>query len=99
MKIKIEIEDAVFAATLTKEFSPRTVEKIEAVLPIESEAKKWGDEIYFDVLVEMEEENAKEFVSKGYLGYWPAGKALCIFYGKKPISESVEKIKPASAVN
>ncbi len=101
MKIKIEIEigDEEFTATLTKEFSPKTMEKIVEALPIESEAKEWGDEIYFDIPVDMGEENAKEFVSKGDIGYWPAGQALCIFYGKTPISESEERIKPASAVN
>ncbi|MBN1763168.1 MAG: hypothetical protein JW878_08875 [Methanomicrobia archaeon] len=31
--------------------------------------------------------------------YWPAGRTLCIFYGKTPISESEEEIKPASAIN
>ncbi|RJS72852.1 MAG: hypothetical protein CW694_01750 [Candidatus Syntrophoarchaeum sp. WYZ-LMO15] len=36
----------------TKELSPKTVEKIVGSLPIESEVKKWGDEIYFDVPVE-----------------------------------------------
>ena len=99
MKIKIEIGDEEFKATLTKRLSPKTVEKIVEALPIESEAKEWGDEIYFDIPVDMGEENAKEFVSKGDIGYWPAGKALCIFYGKTPISESEEKIRPASAVN
>lgn len=47
MKIKIEIGDEVFKATLTKDFSPKTVEKIVEALPIESEAREWGDEIYF----------------------------------------------------
>lgn len=99
MKIRIEIGEEVFAATLTMEFSPKTVEAIVEALPIESEALEWGDEIYFDIPVDMGEENAKELVSKGDIGYWPAGNALCLFYGKTPISESEEKIKPASAVN
>jgi len=99
MKIKIEIEGEVFAATFTKEFSPKTVEKIVAALPIESDVMVWGDEVYFNVPVDMEEENAKETVSKGDLGYWPVGRTLCIFYGKTPISESDEEIRPASAVN
>ena len=99
MKIKIEIEGAVFEALLTGDFAPQTVEKIVDSLPIESEVMVWGDEVYFDVPVEMGEENAKETVSKGDLGYWPAGNTLCIFYGKTPISESEEKIRPASAVN
>jgi len=99
MKIRIEIEEEVFAATLTNEFSPKTVEKIVESLPIESEVMTWGDEVYFDVPVDMGEENVKESVSKGDIGYWPAGNALCIFYGKTPLSESDEDIIPASAVN
>ena len=99
MKIKIDIEGEVFEALLTGEFAPKTVAKIVAALPIESEVMTWGDEVYFDIPVDMEEENAKETVSKGDLGYWPAGNTLCIFYGKTPISESEEIIRPASAVN
>ncbi len=101
IKITIEIEEEVFAATLTKDFSPETVEKIvdSLPIPIESEVMTWGDEMYFDVPVEMGEENAKETVSKGDVGYWPEGKTLCIFYGKTPLSESEENIIPASAVN
>ena len=99
MKLKIELEGEVFDATLTKDFSPKTVEKIIESLPIESEVMIWGDEVYFDVPVAMDEENAQDSVSKGDIGYWPAGRTLCIFYGKTPISESEETIKPASAVN
>jgi len=52
MEIKVEIGGEEFKIALTKEFSPKTVEKIVESLPIESEVKKWGDEIYFDVPVE-----------------------------------------------
>ena len=99
MRIKIELEGAVFAASFTDEFSPQTVEKIVEALPIESEVMTWGDEIYFDIPVDMGEENAKELVSKGDIGYWPAGNTLCIFYGKTPMSKSEDEIIPASAVN
>jgi hypothetical protein len=99
MKLKIELDGVVFEATLTKEFSPQTMEKIVESLPIESDVMTWGDEIYFNVSVSIDEENARESVSKGDIGYWPAGRTLCIFYGKTPISESEENIKPASAVN
>jgi hypothetical protein len=99
MKIKIDIEGEVFEATLAREAAPKTVELIVDALPIESDVMVWGDEVYFDVPVDMAEENAKETVRKGDLGYWPAGNTLCIFYGKTPISESEEEIRPASAVN
>jgi hypothetical protein len=91
IKIKIEIEGAVFEAVLTNEFSPKTMEKIANSLPIESEVMTWGDELYFAVPIEMDEENAKVSVTKGDIGFWPAGKT--------PLSESEEKIIPASPVN
>jgi hypothetical protein len=99
MKIEVELGDEVFEAELTNEFSPKTFEKIVESQPIEAETKTWGDELYFDVPVVMEEENALGFVSKGDIGYWPAGRTLCIFYGKTPLSESEKKIIPASPVN
>ncbi len=99
MRVKIELKDEVFEATLTADFSPKTVAKIMAALPIESEVMTWGDEVYFDVPVVMDEENARDSVRKGDIGYWPAGNTLCIFYGKTPISTSEDKILPASAVN
>jgi hypothetical protein len=34
----------------------------------------------------------------GDLGYWPSGKAFCIFFGQTPMSEP-GRIVPASAVN
>ena len=37
-------------------------------------------------------------VELGDLGYWPTGKAFCIFFGQTPMS-SPGKIIPASAVN
>jgi hypothetical protein len=37
-------------------------------------------------------------VELGDLGYWPTGKAFCIFFGQTPMSEP-GKIVPASAVN
>ena len=33
------------------------------------------------------------------IAYWPPGRALCIFYGMTPLSDSADKIIPASAVN
>ncbi len=44
------------------------------------------------------DETAKEVVEKGDLGYWPTGKAFCIFFGPTPASEG-DEIRPASAVN
>ncbi len=57
-----------------------------------------GDEVYFttDVVVDKEE-NSKDVVELGDVAYWIPGKAICLFFGKTPISD--DKIRPASAVN
>lgn len=68
-------------------------------LPFKGRAHRWGQEIYFSVPVTAElEEGATEVVQPGDLGYWPPGKAFCIFFGPTPASRGNE-IRAASAVN
>jgi hypothetical protein len=67
-------------------------------LPINSSASTWGDEIYFSIPVSDDEDNPKEVVELGELGYWPPGNAFCIFFGLTPASSEGE-IRPASPVN
>jgi len=68
-------------------------------LPIESICNTWGDEVYFSIPVSLSlDETAKEIVDMGDLGYWPTGRALCIFFGLTPMSRG-DEIRPASAVN
>ncbi|MFP3904248.1 MAG: cyclophilin-like fold protein [Armatimonadota bacterium] len=94
-KIKIESGDVSVEATLNDTVTAREV--MEA-LPIEGSAQTWGDEVYFEVPVSAEPENAQETVEMGDLGYWPPGSALCIFFGPTPMS-SGDEIRPASPVN
>jgi hypothetical protein len=75
-----------------------TAKLIWEKLPIEARASLWGDEIYFAIPVKDKEDDPKEVVNIGDLGYWPPGQAFCIFFGPTPIS-SGGVIKPASAVN
>lgn len=75
----------------------QTAKEIINCLPIDAEFSTWGDEIYFPIPVKMKLENGKEVVDKGEIGYWPPGKALCIFYGATPGSTE-DEIRPASAV-
>jgi hypothetical protein len=76
-----------------------TARAIAAALPIRAEANTWGDEIYFRIPVnEKLDETAAEVVEVGDLGYWPTGKAFCIFFGPTPASRG-DEIRPASAVN
>lgn len=68
-------------------------------LPIQARANTWGDEIYFGIPVHLEEDpQAKEVVAMGDLGYWAPGHALCIFFGRTPVSRGNE-IRAASPVS
>ena len=78
--------------------NPMTADAVWKSLPIKSEVNTWGDEIYFSISVDVGLENPQEIVELGDVGYWPPGKAFCIFFGMTPVSEG-GKIKPASPVN
>jgi len=74
-------------------------QQIAAALPLRSSFNTWGDEIYFSIPINAAlDDSAQEVVELGALGYWPPGKAFCIFFGQTPASQP-GKIMPASAVN
>ena len=64
-----------------------TGRKIAEALPLEGSVNVWGDEIYFDISLTIDQEpGASQDVQVGDLGYWPAGPAFCIFFGPTPVS-------------
>lgn len=76
-----------------------TAEKIHDALPLEGRANIWGDEIYFDIPLTLEQEpDAREDVETGEIAYWPAGSAFCIFFGPTPASKG-DKPRAYSPVN
>jgi hypothetical protein len=76
-----------------------TAEAIRAALPIRGRAQRWGGEIYFSTRVTVGlEPDSREVLAVGELGYWPPGKAFCIFFGATPASDGAAP-KAASAVN
>lgn len=96
MKIKIRIGSLSIEAELN---DSATAKKLAEALPITASFNTWGDEIYFTIPVNADlDETAREEVEIGDLGYWPSGKAFCIFFGQTPMSEP-GRIVPASAVN
>lgn len=74
-----------------------TARAVAAALPITASASTWGDEIYFGIPVDADLEDGQEVVDLGDLGYWPPGRAFCIFFGPTPASRG-DEIRPASAV-
>jgi hypothetical protein len=94
--IKISSGELTLQAELNE--SP-TAQEIWKKLPLEGRANAWGDEIYFEVPVVMDQESdARAEVEVGELGYWPVGRAFCIFFGPTPVSTD-ERPRAYSPVN
>ncbi len=76
-----------------------TARQVWEVLPVEGTANVWGEEIYFKIPVEASQaSDAREEVEVGEMGYWPTGRALCIFFGPTPVSTG-ERPRAYSPVN
>lgn len=76
-----------------------TAKRLLALLPFESSANRWGQEIYFGTPLAAESErDARAEVEVGAVAYWPPGKALCVFWGPTPASSGDEPCA-ASPVN
>ena len=95
-QIQITAGDVTVIASLND--SP-TADALWEALPVSASGQTWGDEIYFGIPVEAENDDyAEETVEMGAIAYWPPGNALCLFFGPTPMSAPGE-IRPASAVN
>ena len=95
-RIGISAGDVSVTATLNES---RTADLLWDALPLEGSANTWGDEIYFRIAVQADEEDgASDVVDMGAVAYWPPGQALCLFFGRTPASRG-DEIRAASAVN
>ena len=76
-----------------------TADRLWETLPIQGKAQRWGQEVYFAIPVQAQQEpDARTKMAVGELGYWPPGSAFCIFFGPTPASEGEGPVA-ASAVN
>ena len=84
-RMRILIKEA--GIEMTAELNDSATTKVLwRVLPLESAAQTWGAEVYFSVPLECDEEEPHATVASGAVGYWPPGKAVCLFYGQQPVS-------------
>lgn len=93
-RVEFQIGEHAFTATL---LDTPVADAIWNALPLETGYSTWGDEIHFDTGIDIDPGPSRETVDLGDVGYWPPGRALCLFYGPTPMSGPGE-IRPASPV-
>lgn len=68
-----------------------TANAVAAALPITASVMTWGEEVYFEIPVEVaHEREARALVTPGEIAYWPDGRCIAIGFGRTPISQGNE---------
>ncbi len=94
--IQIRIADRTVSASLNES---ETANKFYDLLPLTISMQRWGDEYYGDCGLSVPQSpDSRQDMDVGELAIWPAGSALCIFFGPTPASLS-EKPRAISPVN
>jgi hypothetical protein len=90
MQLIIEIEGKGRAIAELDDRNHRIAGELLQKLPLTGRANLWGDEVYFEVPLELDDENTSQTAGIADISYWSPGPALCIFFGHT---------QPYSAVN
>jgi hypothetical protein len=94
--IRLKITHRIVEAELN---DSETARMLLELLPITISMQRWGEEYYGDCGLNVSpSRNARQDMEIGELAIWPAGNALCIFFGPTPASIG-EKPRAVSPVN
>ena len=83
-KLILKFNSKLFEINLRNTETSRLIAKS---IPINSKIQIWGEEIFFNINLQVKlEDDAKQVVKLGELAFWTEGSAIAIGYGKTPIS-------------
>lgn len=87
-RIRFDFGTLTLEATL---LDTPTAQAVSAALPLSSSVLTWGEEVYFEVPVNVaRERGARDIVTPGEIAYWPDGRCIAIGFGRTPISRGDE---------
>lgn len=80
--IEIEVLGKGKAFAKLDDRNPKIRDLFFGALPIVGIANIWGEEVYFDIPLQVDNENPSPSAVAGDICYWSPGPAFCIFFGK-----------------
>jgi hypothetical protein len=87
-RIRIAWESGEVIASLR---GTSSVNQILVVLPCETRANIWGEEVYFELPVQLAlESDARQVVEPGTVCFWVEGSSLALPFGPTPASKGDE---------
>lgn len=96
-RIRVRAGSAAFEIALDE--TP-TAQALVDVLPFESVAQTWGEEVYFEAPLSADlESDARQTVEPGTVCFWVEGSSIALPYGRTPISGKDGKPKLVSRCN
>jgi len=97
VKLRVKAGETSFVVALDE--TP-TSKALSEVLPFESVAQTWGEEVYFEAPMSANlEPGARQVVEPGTACFWVEGSSVALPYGRTPISGKDGKPKLAARCN
>jgi len=88
-KVRLRAGDVDLVADLR---DTPTADALWGLLPVSSRAARWGDEFYFriEAMLAEHEDDARDVMEIGEIGFWVQGQAVTVFFGPTPASRDGE---------